>query len=160
MNPVLCTYSVHTYLSSTYSVRPGGKQYVPVCTLHKKYVLKRSGTRRYNTIAWYEVVRTGSYQVRTTVQTSGILYPLYKVVQDGMYWYEPVRTLVDTRPYKKPPIGTRQYVLPYVIPRSVRTGMYWHVLTCTNWYKVVQGDTRWYEKRYKKVQEGTRRYKN
>ena len=60
------------------------------------------------------------------LHTSGILYPWYKVVQDGMYWYEPVRTLVDTRPYKKPQIGTRQYVLTSVIPRSVRTGMYWH----------------------------------
>jgi hypothetical protein len=77
--------------------------------------------------------------------TSGILYPWYKVVQDGMYWYEPVRTLVDTRPYKKPQIGTRQYVLTSVIPRSVRTGMYWYVLTCTIWYKVVQGGTRWYK---------------
>ena len=76
---------------------------------------------------------------------SGILYPWYKVVQGGMYWYEPVRTLVDTRPYKKPQIGTRQYVLTSVIPRSVRTGMYWHVLTCTIWYKVVQGGTRWYK---------------
>jgi hypothetical protein len=79
------------------------------------------------------------------LSTSGILYPWYKVVQDGMYWYEPVRTLVDTRPYKKPQIGTRQYVLTSVIPRSVRTGMYWYVLTCTIWYKVVQGGTRWYK---------------
>jgi hypothetical protein len=70
MNPVLSTYSVHTYLSSTYSVRTWGEKYVPVCTLHKKYVLKRSGTRRYNTIAWYEVVRTGLYRVRTTVHDS------------------------------------------------------------------------------------------
>jgi hypothetical protein len=88
------------------------------------------------------------------------------VVQDGIYWYEPVRTLVDTRPYKKPQIGTKQYVLTLVISRSVRstvTGMsrYWDVLT-TNWYKVVQGGrcTRRYEKQYKKVQVGTRRYKN
>ena len=70
MNPVLSTYSVHTYLSSTYLVRTWGKKYVPVCTLHKKYVLKRSGTSRYNTIAWYEVVRTGLYRVRTTVHDS------------------------------------------------------------------------------------------
>ncbi len=28
--------------------------------------------------------------------SSGILYPWYKVVQDGMYWYEPVRMLVAT----------------------------------------------------------------
>ncbi len=62
MNPVLCTYSVHTYLSSTYSVRTGGKNYVLVCPLHKKYVLERSGTRLYNTIAWYEVVCIGSYK--------------------------------------------------------------------------------------------------
>ncbi len=25
-------------------------------------------------------------------QTSGILYPWYKAVQGGLYWYEPVRT--------------------------------------------------------------------
>jgi hypothetical protein len=46
------------------------------------------------------------------VGPSGILYPWYKVVQGGVYWYEPVHTLVDTLPYKKPQIGTRQYVLP------------------------------------------------
>ena len=82
---------------------------------------------------------------KINLRASGILYPWYKVVQDGMYWYEPVRTLVDTRPYKKPQIGTRQYVLTSVIPRSVRTGMYWYVLTCTIWYTVVQGGTRWYK---------------
>ena len=76
-----------------------------------------------------------------------------------MYWYEPVRTLVDTRPYKKLQIGTRQYVLTSVIPRSVRTGMYWYVLTCTIWYKVVQGGTRWYKAVCETVHEGTRRYK-
>ncbi len=70
MNPVLSTYSVHTYFSSTYSERTWGKKYVQVCTLHKKYELKRSGTSRYNTIAWYEVVRTGLYRVRTTVHDS------------------------------------------------------------------------------------------
>ncbi len=45
---------------------------------------------------------------------SGILYrstlTWYKAVQDGMYWYEPVRTLLDTRPYEKPQNGTYQYV--------------------------------------------------
>ena len=91
-----------------------------------------------------EVVRR-SRSAGESRSSSGILYPWYKVVQDGMYWYEPVRTLVDTRPYKKPQIGTRQYVLTSVIPRSVRTGMYWYVLTCTIWYKVVQGGTRWYK---------------
>ena len=43
--------------------------------------------------------------------SSGILYPWYKVVQGGMYWYKPVRTLVDTWPYKKPQFGTSQYIL-------------------------------------------------
>ena len=56
--------------------------------------------------SWY----VPSYTEYSSVYTSGILYPWYKVVQDGMYWYEPVRTLVDTRPYKKPQIGTKQYV--------------------------------------------------
>jgi hypothetical protein len=36
----------------------------------------------------------------------GILYTWYKAVQGGMYWYEPVRTLLDTRPYEKPQNGT------------------------------------------------------
>ncbi len=42
--------------------------------------------------------------------SSGILYTWYKAVQDGMYWYKPVRTLLDTRPYEKPQNGTYQYV--------------------------------------------------
>jgi hypothetical protein len=40
---------------------------------------------------------------------SGILYTWYKAVQDGMYWYEPVSTLLDTRQYEKPQNGTDQY---------------------------------------------------
>ena len=42
--------------------------------------------------------------------TSGILYTWYKAVQGGMYWYVPVRTLLDTWPYEKPQNGTYQYV--------------------------------------------------
>ncbi len=42
---------------------------------------------------------------------SGILYTWYMVVQGGMYWYKPVRTLADTWQYKKRHIGTSQYVL-------------------------------------------------
>ena len=69
-------------------------------------------------------------------------------VQDGMYRYEPVRTLLATWRYEKPQNGTYQYVLTYEIPRSVRTSMYWYVLPCTI---MVQGGTRW----YKVVQGGT-----
>ncbi len=47
----------------------------------------------------------------TIILTSGILYPWYMAVQGGMYWYEPVRTLVDTRRYQKPQNGTYQYIL-------------------------------------------------
>ncbi len=78
-------------------------------------------------------------------------------VQDCMYRYEPVRTLLATWQYEKAQNGTYRYVLPPVIPRLVcqarlaYTGMYCLVPA---WYKVVQGGTRW----YKVVQGGTRWY--
>jgi hypothetical protein len=89
-------------------------------------------------------------------------------VQDGMYPYEQVRTLRATWRYKQPKNGTYLYVLPPVIPRSVRTGMYWYVvytalyLHGTRWYRVVQGGTRWYMtvQQYMVVHGDTWQYKN
>jgi hypothetical protein len=84
-----------------------------------------------------------------------------------MYWYEPVRTLLDTRPYEKPQNGTYQYVPTLKIPMAVHTGMYWYVLPCTctvqggtRWYKMVQGGTRWYKQQYMEVHGGTSPYEN
>jgi hypothetical protein len=45
----------------------------------------------------------------STPETSGILW--YMVVQDSMYQYEPVRTLLATWQYEKPQNGKYQYVL-------------------------------------------------
>jgi hypothetical protein len=50
------------------------------------------------------------FDILVRTSTSGILYTWYKAVQDGMYWYEPVRTLLDIRPNKKPQNGTYQYL--------------------------------------------------
>jgi hypothetical protein len=62
------------------------------------------------TVASYNSWCTEYIWVYARTNTSGILYTWYKAVQDGMYWYEPVRTLLDTRPYEKPQNGTYQYV--------------------------------------------------
>jgi hypothetical protein len=54
---------------------------------------------------------------------SGILYTWYMAVQDSMYLYEQVRTLLATWRYKKPQNGMYQYVLTHEITRSIRTSM-------------------------------------
>ena len=63
-----------------------------------------------------------------------------------MYWHEPVRTLLDKRPYEKPQNGTYQYV-----PTQVRTESWQdlaklemvktclnHVQTCLYLYRNVE----------------------
>jgi hypothetical protein len=91
-------------------------------------------------------------------------------VQGGIYWYEPVSSLLATwLHYEKPQNGTYWFVLPpvRVIPRSVCTGMDWYVLPCTcmvqggtRWYKVVTGGRRQYKQQYLVVHGGTWQYKN
>jgi len=52
-----------------------------------------------------QVVRTGTYDSIVQVGTGRYvpvrtdMYQVYRIPDDGMYWYEPVRTLLDTRPY-------------------------------------------------------------
>ena len=85
------------------------------------------------------------------VLTSGILYPWYKAVQGGTYWYVPVHPLLDTRRYKKRQNCTYQY-------RRVCTDLtflWQYILVCTGMYCTVQGGTR----RYNQVQRGTQWYK-
>ncbi len=67
-------YSVRTKYILTWEVRTwyvlGIKSTYQVRTWGKKYALKRSSTRRYNTIPEYKVVRIGLYQVCTTSHDS------------------------------------------------------------------------------------------
>jgi hypothetical protein len=67
----------------------------------------------YRCPLWHQCkcIKTTSIRVGRGRGTSGILYTWYKAVQGGMYWYEPVRTLLDTRRYEKPQNGTYPYVL-------------------------------------------------
>ncbi len=103
--------------------------------------------------------------------------------QDGMYWYEPVRTLLDTRPYEKPQNGNlntstyqhRQFRVKFLLVWQYilvchGTGMYLY-LHSTRWYKVVHDGTRWYKMvqtmvyglggtwRYKAVRESFKSYR-
>ena len=84
--------------------------------------------------------------------TSGILYPWYKAVQGGTYWYVPVHPLLDTRWYKKKaklyiPVETSQYhqqigvkllLLIFLPPQLLAIiGYYWLLLLllgCKKYY--------------------------
>ncbi len=78
------------------------------------------------------IIASGYYSSCDIIRVTGIwihleleseLYTWYKAVQGGMYWYEPVRTLLDTVawPYEKPQNGTYQssgrlrYMISYMI---------------------------------------------
>ena len=127
--------------NSTYLVRTWGKKYVPV----------QSSTRWYSTIDEYNSVRTGAYQVRTTVHNS-------RCIMASLYLYKHVHTRLNhvyTRyvyVYRlkfinmSSGIVNRLYVLGMYryVPSTYHAMVLYHlVLLCSGMYFLPQVRTRY-----------------
>ena len=103
------TYFYHAFCTqcvlSTYCFRKVRTWYVQgtnstysVCTWGKKYVPVQSSTRWYSTIDEYNSVRTGTYQVRTTVHDSRCGVLLCHIIFILIYYihYDTIMSYYDT----------------------------------------------------------------